>query len=129
MHYQKLFLSQLLLTGLGQSKPLETNHETRQNSKIEWKDCELGLGEVAPFQCGSLTVPLDYTNESNDATLNLDLQKVAALNQPSKGSILLNFGGPGSSGKPDLAAFAPILQVFVYSLNHYKTVRFKSDLS
>lgn len=107
MHYQSLLSSPLLLAGLAHSTPLHP----RDDATIEWKACELGLKEAVPFLCGSLTVPLDYTNESNDATIDLDLQKVEALTQPSKGSILLNFGGPGSSGKPDLAYFAPILQM------------------
>lgn len=108
MHYQSLLSSHLLLVGLASSTPLKARDDA---ATIEWKACELGLKESVPFLCGSLTVPLDYTNESNDATLDLDLQKVEALNQPSKGSILLNFGGPGSSGKPDLAYYASLLQV------------------
>ena len=110
MHSRNLLLSQLFLAGLSQCQPYEKAHAAR-DSKIDWKPCELGLEESAPFQCGSLTVPLDYTNKSNPATIDLDLQKVEALVKPAKGSILLNFGGPGSSGKPDLATYASLLQV------------------
>lgn len=61
-------------------------------------------------QCGSLTVPLDYTDASNNATINLEIVKVPAKNTPSRGSVFLNFGGPGSSGVADVAAVGGQIQ-------------------
>jgi hypothetical protein len=50
------------------------------------------------YECARLQVPLDYTNESNGETIELDLIKVKATAKPFKGSVLYNPGGPGASG-------------------------------
>jgi hypothetical protein len=62
------------------------------------------------LDCGALQVPLDYTEPSSNATLHLELAKVPALIQPSRGSILFNFGGPGIPGRRSLGALAGLLQ-------------------
>lgn len=53
--------------------------------------------------CGTLNVPLDYTNPASNQTLQLQLVKVNAAKQPKKGSILFNPGGPGESGRDWIA--------------------------
>lgn len=59
---------------------------------LEWKDCG------APFQCGTLSVPLDYANPTGRAI------KIAAIRRPANdtaarlGSVVTNPGGPGQSG-------------------------------
>ena len=61
-------------------------------SAIAWIDCGKG------FQCGSLTVPLDYANPTND-TINIALvRKPATIPSQRIGSVLINPGGPGASG-------------------------------
>ena len=45
-------------------------------------------------------MPLDYSNQSSDETLQLDLVRVSAVRQPKKGSILFN---PGASGRSYIA--------------------------
>jgi pimeloyl-ACP methyl ester carboxylesterase len=61
-------------------------------SKIAWTDCGGG------FQCGSLQVPLDYSNpEGKKITLAL-LRKPASQTAKRIGSLLANPGGPGESG-------------------------------
>jgi pimeloyl-ACP methyl ester carboxylesterase len=62
------------------------------------------------MDCGTLLVPLDYTNTSSNATLELQLARIPALSRPSRGSIQFNFGGPGEPGRPLLAQFAPVLR-------------------
>lgn len=76
--------------------------------RIKWGDCpDLEPGDPSlRILCGSLTVPLDYTDTSSNRTLRIELVKVPATQRPSKGSILLNFGGPGSTGRDSLAAGA-----------------------
>lgn len=61
--------------------------------------------------CGFLTVPLDYANTST-ATMRLSMVKMNASKQPKQGTILLNPGGPGSSGREFLAGSdGPGLQI------------------
>ncbi|KAI9932366.1 hypothetical protein MW887_009879 [Aspergillus wentii] len=69
------------------------------------------MNGTLPVQCGNLTVPLDYTSNKSDETLNLQLLKVPSLHTPKKGSILFNFGGPGVAARPSLASKAKVLQI------------------
>lgn len=58
------------------------------------------------FDCAHLAVPLDYTGQ-NTELLELDLFRVNATREPVLGTVLVNFGGPGSATAPDnLALFA-----------------------
>ncbi|CAJ2501000.1 Uu.00g038530.m01.CDS01 [Anthostomella pinea] len=72
-------------------------------SKIQWGPCnETELPSEYPIECSRLPVPLDYTRPNASETLVLELVKVPATVKPSKGSILLNFGGPGLPARDDL---------------------------
>ncbi|KAL8938442.1 MAG: hypothetical protein Q9216_003892 [Gyalolechia sp. 2 TL-2023] len=70
-------------------------------------------------------VPLDYTNTTSDATLELQLVKISATKQPKKGSILFNPGGPGQGGRDFVAGlYGPSLLVAtggVYDLIGFDT--------
>lgn len=66
-----------------------------------------------PVSCGTLNVPLDYTDQHSNATLALELRRIPAAHGPSRGSILFNFGGPGDSGFADVAVFGDLLRVCV----------------
>lgn len=55
------------------------------------------------IQCANISVPLDYTRERSNSTLTLELLRAPAQKQPSKGSVLFNFGGPGLVGRSQLA--------------------------
>lgn len=82
------------------------------NSKLEiqWGACNATeVGSSVPIVCGNLEVPLDYTEPSSNATLTLQLARVPASSQPSKGSILFNFGGPGATGRGTLGLLGPAL--------------------
>ena len=60
--------------------------------KLAWTDCGGG------FQCGSLQVPLDYSN-SQGRKISLALLRKPATDTPRRiGSLLMNPGGPGESG-------------------------------
>jgi hypothetical protein len=77
---------------------------------IQWSPCnETDLASTMALECGTLRVPLDYTDPSSNATLELELARIPASVQPSKGSILTNFGGPGMPGRSGLASLGPIL--------------------
>ena len=64
---------------------------------IEWSTCEGKDAPEAPFECGFVTVPLDYRNATGK-TLDIALVRIPASEGKAKGIILTNPGGPGSSG-------------------------------
>ncbi|WP_330455951.1 alpha/beta fold hydrolase [Streptomyces sp. NBC_00820] len=68
--------------------------------KVTWAAC---TDPNAPddLQCGKVTVPLDYARPGA-GTLDLALARYRATG-PSRGSVLLNFGGPGAPGVSQLA--------------------------
>lgn len=77
------------------SKPVGS---TNPSGEINWTPC-YGFENITKVECGNLTVPLDYTNETDTRTVTLNLIKNPAQKQPApKGSILLNYGGPGGDG-------------------------------
>ncbi len=60
--------------------------------KLAWTDCGGG------FQCGTLQVPLDYT-QPDGRKISLALLRKPAVDQSQRiGSLLMNPGGPGESG-------------------------------
>jgi hypothetical protein len=80
-----------------------------QQQSIDWTPCQIP-GATLPTECGTLMVPLDYTDEACEDKLALSLLRVPASQTTKKGSILLNFGGPGAHGIDDLPAFSPLIQ-------------------
>ncbi|WP_073949188.1 alpha/beta hydrolase [Streptomyces kebangsaanensis] len=67
--------------------------------RVTWSACEAGT--PADLQCGKVTVPLDYAHP-DAGTLDLALARYRATGPP-RGSVLLNFGGPGAAGVSELA--------------------------
>lgn len=61
-------------------------------SSVKWSDCGGG------FQCGSVTVPLDYANPGQDTIQIALIRKPATDPSQRIGSLLTNPGGPGASG-------------------------------
>jgi hypothetical protein len=54
-------------------------------SRIQWVPCPAALNvNNRTFQCGTLAVPLDYSNPSSNQTLNLDIIKIPALKKPKR---------------------------------------------
>ncbi|MGW0080883.1 alpha/beta hydrolase [Streptomyces sp. NPDC003393] len=70
------------------------------HQKVKWVACE--AGSPSDMQCGKVTVPLDYARPGG-GTLDLALARYRATGT-SRGSVVLNFGGPGGAGVPTLAA-------------------------
>jgi hypothetical protein len=92
-------------------RPGSSSHPSRgQTSSIAWHACDI-QGATVPVDCGSLSVPLDYTDAESNTTLDLELFRIKAANGPSKGSILFNFGGPGDPGIDSLVVFGEVLGV------------------
>src|ERR1700716_1842658 len=68
---------------------------------IAWTSCGGG------FQCGTIDVPLDYSDKSK-GTIAIALNRKPATTPSQRiGSLLINPGGPGASGIDWLAASAP----------------------
>lgn len=65
-----------------------------------------------PIECATLKVPLDYTDKKRNETIDLELQRVKAKGK-SRGSVLLNFGGPGDTGVQDIAVYGKIIHTHV----------------
>lgn len=95
---------------------------------IKWDSCpELNKNMTAlteaitikttTFQCGKLSVPLDYT-DPNSGSLGLDLFRVQATKEPALGTILFNPGGPGETAAQALPAIASDLKANVGEQYH-----------
>ncbi|KAJ4305782.1 hypothetical protein N0V90_001314 [Kalmusia sp. IMI 367209] len=101
MLWTKFFLLQVRLLILAHAA---STLDTRDQS-IAWTECPEAVTALhgLPADCGTLAVPLDYTDLGSGKMLNLTLVKIKAAVQPSKGSILINPGGPGTGGAQWLA--------------------------
>ncbi|OLZ73570.1 alpha/beta hydrolase [Streptomyces sp. IMTB 2501] len=86
--------------------------------KVTWTACK---GSDAPkdLQCAKVTVPLDYARP-RAGTLDVALARYQATGK-KQGSVLLNFGGPGGAGIPELAADG---REFMDLTNGYDVVTF-----
>lgn len=63
---------------------------------IEWQVCDDDVVTMPGFECGTVTVPLDYTHPKGD-TIDIAVIRYKAQTQ-RQGAILYNPGGPGASG-------------------------------
>ena len=64
-------------------------------SAVPWAPC---AGYKAPFECGAISVPLDYARPAG-TTISISLIRLPAANPDARiGSLLVNPGGPGGSG-------------------------------
>jgi hypothetical protein len=83
-------------------------------ASIEWFSCPQNESTVAPYECGTLQVPLDYTNLTT-GTLDLQMVRVNHTKEPFMGSILFNTGGPGLATRPLIAeaGFAFLVSVCI----------------
>ncbi|KAM7200720.1 TAP-like domain containing protein [Naviculisporaceae sp. PSN 640] len=95
MLFIRLSLCHLLLASAAVAYPTTAHHSVLSQSKIEWQECS---SVNSAWDCGNVTVPLDYTDASSNETHLVQLWRSKAINPPAKGSILFNFGGPGVSG-------------------------------
>jgi len=73
------------------SVPLLASARAVPRSTIEWGPCSELYSYIAkiPIECGTLAVPLDYT-QPDGKTVNLQLLKFLAPKQPSRGTIQLS---------------------------------------
>ncbi|MET7685832.1 alpha/beta hydrolase [Streptomyces sp. NPDC005423] len=69
--------------------------------KVKWAGCD-DMDAPKDLQCGKVTVPLDYARPGA-GTLDLAVARFRATGR-SRGSVLLNFGGPGGAGVAELGS-------------------------
>ena len=98
--------SLLLFLSASIAQAIPQPHETRKDG-IKWGPCKHET-EGLPVECAKLPVPLDYTDSESDKTLDLALIRYPAQKGPSKGTIMLNFGGPGQDGLNNMISYAPL---------------------
>ncbi|WP_416974135.1 alpha/beta hydrolase [Streptomyces sp. 4F14] len=86
--------------------------------KVAWSRC---AGQDVPkdLECGKVTVPLDYAHPAA-GTLELALARYRATGE-KRGSVVLDFGGPGAAGVPELAYNR---RTFADLTNQYDVVAF-----
>lgn len=88
----------------------ESSEPQPRQTSLQWTECSLDAitaiipPDSPPVECANLSVPLDYTEELSTEQISLQLVKVRATQQPSKGSLLINPGGPGISALNDAIA-------------------------
>ncbi|MFJ4787382.1 alpha/beta hydrolase [Streptomyces sp. NPDC088794] len=85
--------------------------------KVAWSKCDMDAPK--DMQCGKVTVPLDYA-EPSAGTIDLAMARYRATGK-KRGSVLLNFGGPGGAGVSELAAGG---DEFMSLTNGYDVVSF-----
>ncbi|MET8452068.1 alpha/beta hydrolase [Streptomyces sp. NPDC005209] len=86
--------------------------------KITWSSCER-QGMPKDMECGKVTVPIDYARP-RAGTLDLGLARYRATGK-SRGSVLLDFGGPGAAGVSELGSGG---KEFMDLTNGYDVVSF-----
>jgi pimeloyl-ACP methyl ester carboxylesterase len=75
--------------------------------RVAWSPCFQQFG--LPFQCGTVQVPLDYS-EPGVASISIALVRLPASDPSQRiGSLFYNPGGPGGSGVDFILGFAPFL--------------------
>ena len=99
-------------TSIGTAKP-GTTVADYYHQHLSWTSCDGG------FQCATLTVPVDYHKPAG-ATLGLVVIKAPASGT-SRGSLVVNPGGPGGSGVEFVAQAAP---AFSQLTEHFDLVSF-----
>ncbi|MDG4857321.1 alpha/beta hydrolase [Streptomyces sp. T-3] len=73
--------------------------------KVTWGKCADLPDAPEGMQCTKVEVPIDYADPGN-GTVKLAVNRVKASTGKPRGSVLLNFGGPGQSTVAGLAASA-----------------------
>jgi hypothetical protein len=94
------------------------------STTIKWTKCDPALERAKmsrlPIECANVTAPLDYTSQEYNETIVLELIRVSAAKQPSKGTILFNFGGPGDAGRSGMVG--QMDQLMPYVVRSYRII-------
>ena len=117
-------LSSILLLVLGLSKAISAR--ALDEKCIKWSSCDelnknvtefVSPQQIDHFECGHLTVPLDYTDPASEP-LQLNLFRIKAKKEPVLGTIIFNSGGPGGNGAVDFPVVGSDLRANVGDQYH-----------
>ncbi|GGL78193.1 peptidase [Streptomyces fumigatiscleroticus] len=81
------------------------------SQKPDWGRCKATADSPAPgddWQCATLEAPLDWSRPDGE-TIGLALIRAKARGERRIGSLLFNFGGPGSSGVSMMPSYEPVV--------------------
>ncbi|GMF72612.1 unnamed protein product [Aspergillus oryzae] len=78
--------------------------------KIQWKGLCDPTNATGPMICGTLDVPLDYTDSTSNKTLTLDIGKWPAAKKATAEPVFVNFGGPGVNSFEGLGSYGKEFQ-------------------
>ena len=93
-----------------------------ETTDISWGECTGKDAPGDPFECATVAVPLDHRRTDAD-TIPVALVRIPATETPSRGVILTNPGGPGSSGF-DFVVNAGERLVSAYALESFDLIGF-----
>jgi hypothetical protein len=82
---------------------VSANKKSDDLPTLQWGSCPDAapyLNATAPIECATIRLPMDYTEPNSTILWDAPLLRVKAPKQPSKGSILVNWGGPGIPAIP-----------------------------
>ncbi|KAK4152578.1 TAP-like protein-domain-containing protein [Chaetomidium leptoderma] len=104
--------TQLALASGALATPLYSR-DSHTPQGITWGPCDFETTGSGPIECGTLSVPLDYTNATSSEKLTLSLIKSPSRSKTKtvKKSILFNFGGPGYEAIHSLNGVADYLHL------------------
>lgn len=98
----------LTLLGLSfASSDVRASQVHERADSLQWARCNDPRIADSTLHCGNFMVPKDYSDPNSEDELRLDVIKAPATKQPVKGSIFVNWGGPGGSGVYDMLFFSP----------------------
>ncbi|QOV35773.1 alpha/beta fold hydrolase [Streptomyces ferrugineus] len=89
----------------GSATPLPSSLTSQ---KLDWGRCKAAAGSPAPgdkWRCATLKAPLNWA-KPDGRTIDLALIRAKATGDDRIGSLLFNFGGPGSSGVSTMPWYA-----------------------
>mgnify|MGYP006273348217 CR=1 FL=1 len=75
---------------------------------ITWHACSTDVS-LEGFECGTLTVPLDWDNLANPANASIELAVRRGTSRDRIGALTFNPGGPGESGLASAAGIHSVL--------------------
>lgn len=72
---------------------ISTDLASYYDQTIEWGACD-----TSGYECGTVSVPLDYSNPDDGGVIDIAVDVHRASSGSAKGYLLFNPGGPGGSG-------------------------------
>ncbi|MFI9719979.1 alpha/beta hydrolase [Streptomyces sp. NPDC052396] len=89
----------LVPDGRAEARGVALAAERAAEEGVDFHSCSSGEGLPSPIQCGSVSVPLDYTRPNGkQITLTVSRGRATGGRSQRQGALFFNPGGPGGSG-------------------------------